>query len=112
MRASSRTPSHIPSGAVAEGEAPGCLRATRTRSTPRPDPEDQRRIEHERLAVDAGGHGPVGVDLEASAPSTRARGAAAGAASPRPVGAPMTVTPSRPSSIRGRVPEPIALPSR
>ena len=30
-----------------------------------PDAEAQRRVEHERLAVDAGGDGPVGVDLEA-----------------------------------------------
>ena len=29
-----------------------------------PDPEPQRRIEDERLAVDAGGHGAVRVDLE------------------------------------------------
>ena len=31
---------------------------------PRPDTELQRRIEHQCLAVDAGGHGAVGVDLE------------------------------------------------
>ena len=34
IRASASTPAHIPSGAAAEGEAPGCLRATRTRRTP------------------------------------------------------------------------------
>ena len=33
MCASLRTPSHMVSGAAADGEAPGCLRATRTRST-------------------------------------------------------------------------------
>ena len=67
----------------------------------------------QRFAVDAGGYGVVGVDLEVAAPTIRARAAAAGGRPRRGrSGLPATVIPSRPSSIRGRVPEPTARPSR
>ena len=77
-----------------------------------PDAEAQRRVEHERLAVDAGGDGPIGVDLEGRRRPLAPRALQRRPPSPRPLGAPTTVIPSRPSSMRGRVPEPTARPSR
>ena len=69
--------------------------------------EPQRRIDHQRLAVDAGGHRAVRSDFEGRRiPLSQSRTAC------RPAGASNTARPRRPSSIRGRVPDPIRLPSR
>ena len=65
---------------MAEGEAPGCRRAIRTRSTAGTDPEAQRRVEHQRLAVDAGRRPGRPRPPRRPAPSIRARAAASGAA--------------------------------
>ena len=54
----------IRSGIEAEGEAPGCWRAIRTRRTEREYAEPKGRAEDERLAVDAGGDRALGADLE------------------------------------------------
>ena len=80
---------------------------------PGQDAEAKRGLEHQRLAVDAGGDRAFRIDLECRAPTIPATAAGVACrASPLPVGAEATVIPSRPSSIRGRVPEPTAFPSR
>ena len=64
IRASARTLGPRPSGSMADGEAPGCRREMRTRRTPGRMRKRRGGSQLDRFAVDAGGHGVVGVDLE------------------------------------------------
>ena len=94
-------------GLVAEGEAPGCWRATRTCSTP-----GRMRNFSGGSSTSASPSMPAGTGRSESTSNVGADHSRIGRCSPppfspRPEGPPMTVTPSRPSSIRGRVPEPI-----
>ena len=79
---------------------------------PGQDAKAKRGLEHQRLAVDAGGDRAFRIDLELGVDHSRHGRWGACRAPPLPVGAEATVIPSRPSSIRGRVPEPTAFPSR
>ena len=112
IRASARTAPQGSSGIAADGEAPGCARAIRTCSTPGlilkrsggssliASPSIPAAICHPRQPRTRGW-------------TTRARVAAARADAHRaPSDSDATVTPSKPSSILGRVPEPTAFPSR
>ena len=75
MPARARSVSQPPSGSKAEGEAPGWLRAMRTRSTAGWMRKRSGGVEHQGLAIDARRHRAVRVDLERRAPSTLATGA-------------------------------------
>src|SRR5215218_1340110 len=112
MRASARTLGPNPSGMDAEGEAPGCWRATRTRSTP-----GRMRNNSGGFSLTASPSMPAGTEWSAStsnAGAVQSRHGRCGRRppSPPPIELPATVIPSRPSSMCGRVPEPIARPSR
>ena len=65
MCPSSSTPAHMPSGIWAEGEAPGCARAIRTRRTAGRMRKRSGGSSMQRLAIDSGGDGRIGVDLKA-----------------------------------------------
>ena len=59
-------------GHGADGEAPGCAGAIRTRSAPGPDAEPKRRIQVDRLSVDPGRHPLFGVHARILSASERA----------------------------------------
>ena len=104
-RASAATASGSRRGARPKGDAPGWRRAIRTGAR-RPDPEAQRRVEDRAASPSI----PAGTGSSASTAKSVAvhsrHGRCSARRPPRPCGAPTTVMPSRPSSIRGRVPEP------
>jgi hypothetical protein len=78
----------------------------------RADREPQGWLESHRLAVDSGGNGLVGANLERWGAPLAHRSLRRAPALATALGARAIVTPSRPSSIAGRVPEPTARPSR
>ena len=92
--------SHAPSGSAADGDAPGWSRAMRTRSAP----GRMRKV--------------TGASSSAASPSIPAitlcpdSTVNSGAVHCSTECLPTTAIPSLPSSIRGRVPDPIGLPSR
>src|SRR5215213_1793206 len=100
------------SGMRADGEAPGCCGAMRTRSTP-------CRIRKRRggssvaasPSMPAWTGWPASTSNDGTVHSRHGRWGRRPCA-PRPVAPPATVMPSSPSSIFGRVPDPMARPSR
>ena len=104
-------PSHNPSGSAADGEAPGWCGASRTRSTPgRMVKRSGGSSVSASPSTPAGTGAPeptskLGADHWRQSPRQLLR-------RPRAPGASITAMPSRPSSIRGREPEPIARPRR
>src|SRR4029079_3459519 len=91
-------------GTAADGGAPGCRRATRTRSTP-----GRIRNSSGGLSVTASPSIPAGTGRSDRTSNSGTDHSRQGRCARRwlpPPGAATTVTPSMPSSIRGRVPDP------
>jgi hypothetical protein len=99
-------------GSCCRGRSPRVLMGDVHPEDARPNAKHQRRIEDESLTVDTGGDRFVGIDFEClCGPLTHGsmKWIAVRAAAR---GGPTTMMPSKPWSIRGRVPEPTARPSR
>ncbi len=109
IRARTPMPSQNPSGIAADGEAPGWALAIRTRSTP-----GLIRKRSGGSSFIASPSIPAGTMPSASTSNSGADHSFFVGAPGRPprLRPDATATPSRPSSILGRVPEPTARPSR